>query len=163
MLEKAVREGTGASLRSVYGIKSRWSGKTGTSQDYGDAWFLAFNNDIILATRVGATYPVIHFDNGASGSGSRLALPLIGKTLQKAQDQTSLRQKYFKDVEVTEAAASAIDCEDYIDDSEIEKFFENLFGNDNTTFEKASKKAKRQAKKGKRKSWFKRVFGKRDE
>ena len=51
---------------------------------------------------------------------------------------------------------------DFIDDSEIEKFFENIFKDKNTTFKKATKKAKRQAKREKNKSWFKRVFGKKE-
>ncbi len=162
MLEKAVREGTGRAMNSVYGLRSKMAGKTGTSQDYGDAWFLAYTNDLVVATRVGASYPVIHFKSGSNGSGSALALPIIGKTLQKVQKNNTLRRKYLRDVAISENAASALACPDYIDDSEIEKFFDNIFKDKNMTFEKASKKAKRQAKKGKKKSWFKRVFGKKD-
>lgn len=160
MLEKAVREGTGTSLRTVFGVQSKMAGKTGTSQDYGDAWFLAYSNDLIVASRVGATYPVVHFNSGSNGSGSRLALPLVGRTLQGVTKDNRLRQKYLGDVVISEAAASAISCQDHIDDSEIEKFFDRLFTDKNTTFEKAAKKAKKQAKKEKRKSWFKRLFSK---
>jgi penicillin-binding protein 1A len=162
MLAKAVREGTGRSMNSVYGIRSELAGKTGTSQDYGDAWFLAYNNDLVIATRVGASYPVIHFRSGASGSGSALALPIIGKTLQQVQNNRTLRPKYLSDIEISEQNTFALDCPDFIDDSEIEKFFENIFKDKNTTFKKATKKAKRQAKREKNKSWFKRVFGKKE-
>ena len=162
MLEKAVREGTGRSMSNVYGVRSSFAGKTGTSQDYGDAWFLAYNNDLVVATRVGASYPVVHFRKGSDGSGSALALPLVAKTLQQAQNNSTLKNRYLRDLTISDSDAEALACVDHIDDSDIEKFFDDIFRDKNMTFEKASKKAKKQAKKGKRKSWFKRVFGKKD-
>jgi len=162
MLEKAVKEGTGRSMSNIYGVRSSLAGKTGTSQDYGDAWFLAYNNDLVLATRVGASYPVVHFRKGSDGSGSALALPLIAKTLQQAQKNSTLKRKYLTGLNISDRYSEALACVDHIDDSDIEKFFDDIFRDKNMTFEKASKKAKKQAKKGKRKSWFKRVFGKKD-
>ena len=162
MLAKAVREGTGRAMNSVYGIRSELAGKTGTSQDYGDAWFLAYNNDLVIATRVGASYPVIHFRSGSNGSGSALALPIVGKTLQQVQNNRALRLKYLGDLAISEQNTFALNCPDFIDDTEIEKFFEKIFKDKNMTFEKATKKAKRQAKREKNKSWFKRVFGKKE-
>lgn len=163
MLEKAVREGTGSSMSNVYGVRSSLAGKTGTSQDYGDAWFLAYNNDLVVATRVGASYPVIHFRKGSDGSGSALALPLVAKTLQTVQKNNSLKSLYLNGLNIPETYLSSLDCVDHIDDSDIEKFFDDIFRDKNMTFEKASKRAKKQAKKEKRKSWFKRVFGKKEE
>ncbi|MCP4882977.1 MAG: hypothetical protein GY908_04240 [Flavobacteriales bacterium] len=162
MLEKAVAEGTGRSMSNVYGVRSSLAGKTGTSQDYGDAWFLAYNKELVLAARVGAKYPVIHFKKGSDGSGSALALPLVAKTLQQVQKNSALKNRYLTGLNISENYKDALVCVDHIDDSDIEKFFDDLFRDKNMTFEKASKKAKKQAKKGKRKSWFKRVFGKKD-
>ena len=162
MLEKAVKEGTGRSMSNVYGVRSSLAGKTGTSQDYGDAWFLAYNNDLVVAARVGAKYPVIHFKKGSDGSGSALELPLVAKTLQGVQKNNTLKNRYLTDSNIADNYKDALVCVDHIDDSDIEKFFDDLFKDKNMTFEKASKKAKKQAKKGKRKSWFKRVFGKKD-
>lgn len=161
ILQKAVREGTGRSLNSVYGISTPIAGKTGTSQDYGDAWFISYSSDLVMATRVGASFPLIHFNNGANGSGSTLALPIVARTLQKVQKNSGLKRKYLKTTGFNDYS-DFLDCPDYIDDSEIEKFFDDIFKDKNTTFEKASKKAKRQVKKEKRKSWFKRVFGKKE-
>jgi penicillin-binding protein 1A len=162
MLEKAVREGTGSSMSNVYGVRSSFAGKTGTSQDYGDAWFLAYNNDLVVATRVGASYPLVHFRKGSDGSGSALALPLVAKTLQQAQKNSTLKSKYLRGLTISDRDLEAMACVDHVDDSDFEKFFDDIFRDKNMTFEKASKKAKKQAKKGKRKSWFKRVFGKKD-
>jgi penicillin-binding protein 1A len=158
MLQKAVNEGTGASMKSVYGVQMPLAGKTGTSQDYGDAWFLAYNPEMVVATRVGATYPMIHFNKGSNGSGSALALPLVAKTLQGVQKNRSLKRKYFKSfATITDENGFALNCKDYVDDSEFEKFFDDFFAKKSTTFEKASKRAKKKNKK----SFFKRLFGKK--
>ena len=114
-----------------------------------------------MATRVGASFPMIHFNNGSNGSGSTLALPIVAKTLQKVQKNTGMKRKYLR-ISSSQYYSDALSCPDHIDDSEFEKFFDDIFKDKNTTFEKASKNAKRQAKKDKRKSWFKRVFGKKD-
>jgi len=161
ILQKAVKEGTGRSLNSVYGVSAPIAGKTGTSQDYGDAWFVGYSSNLVMATRVGASFPMIHFNNGSNGAGSTLALPIVAKTLQKVQKDNSLKRKYLR-VSSSQYYSDALSCPDHVDDSEFEKFFDDIFKDKNTTFEKASKKAKRQAKKEKRQSWFKRVFGKKD-
>ena len=161
ILQKAVKEGTGRSLNSVYGVSAPIAGKTGTSQDYGDAWFVGYSSNLVMATRVGASFPMIHFNNGSNGSGSTLALPIVAKTLQKVQKDKGMKRKYLT-TSNSQYYSDALSCPDHIDDSEFEKFFDDIFKDKNTTFEKASKKAKRQAKKEKRQSWFKRVFGKKD-
>ncbi len=147
ILQKAMVEGTGRSMKSVYGVDLPLAGKTGTSQDYADAWFLAYNPNLVLATRVGASLPIIHFNNGANGSGSTLALPLVAKTLQKAQNNRALRNKYFTSFTgLTLEYEDALNCDDFMDDTEIEKLFDDIFKNKSTTFEKASRKASRKAK-----------------
>jgi len=164
ILQKAIIEGTGRSMKNAYGVHLPLAGKTGTSQDYADAWFLAYNPNLVIATRVGASLPIIHFNNGANGSGSTLALPLVAKTLQKVQSNKSLKRKFFTNFDdLPIALENALNCEDYMDTSEIEKLFENIFKNKNTTFEKASKKASRKAKRKNKKSLFKRIFGKKEE
>ena len=162
ILQKAMVEGTGRSMKSVYGVDLPLAGKTGTSQDYADAWFLAYNPNLVLATRVGASLPIIHFNNGANGSGSTLALPLVAKTLQKAQNNRALRNKYFTSFTgLTLEYEDALNCDDFMDDTEIEKLFDDIFKNKSTTFEKASRKASRKAKN--KKSLFKRIFDKKDD
>ncbi len=163
ILQKAVNEGTGTALRNTYGIKLPLAGKTGTSQDFADAWFAAYNPSMVMVTRVGASMPGIHFRTGAYGSGSRLALPLVGRTLQSVQRDKTLRRAFGAEFEpLPEEYADALDCEDYIEDSQFEKFFESIFKKTETTSEKATKKAERKAKR-KNKSFFKRIFGKKDD
>lgn len=69
ILERAINEGTGKQIRKRYGIKSDLAGKTGTAQNYSNAWFMAYTPNLIIGTWVGARSPEIHFQNGL-GSGS---------------------------------------------------------------------------------------------
>ena len=147
MLQKAINEGTGVAIKNSYGIRIPLAGKTGTSQDYADAWFAAYTPKLVMVTRVGASSPVIRFSTGANGAGSKLALPLVAKTLQP------LQKKYSKDFEpLPENLSSALDCEDYLEDSSFELFFENLFKRNTTTLDKAQRKAARKARREKRRA-----------
>lgn len=163
MLQKAVIEGTGKSMKNVYGVQLPLAGKTGTSQDYADAWFMAYNPNLVIGARVGASFPSIHFNSGANGSGGTLALPLVAKTLQQVQKNRTLKNKFFTKFEtLPEPFYGALDCEDYVDDSDIEKFLERIFKKKSTTFEQASKRAERKTKKKKKKPLFQRIFGKKE-
>lgn len=147
ILQKAINEGTGISLKNKYGINIPIAGKTGTSQDYADAWFAAYTPKLVIVTRVGASSPSIRFNSGTNGSGSKLALPLVGKTLQY------VKKKYSAPfTQLPEELENALDCEDYLEDSKFNLFFENLFNNNNTTLEKEQRRAERKAKRQQRKA-----------
>ena len=147
MLQKAINEGTGTSLKNKYGINIPIAGKTGTSQDYADAWFAAYTPKLVIVSRVGASSPSIRFNSGIYGSGSKLALPLVGKTLQNVKKQYSASFAPLPD-----QYADALDCEDYLEDSKFNLFFENLFNKNNTTLEKEQRKAERKAKREQRRA-----------
>lgn len=118
MLQKAVREGTGVSMSSVYGVDFPLAGKTGTSQDYADAWFAAFNPGLVMVARAGASSRSIHFNSGSNGSGSALALPLVALTLKKVKQNRQLRETLIKTFpELPPDLAGALDCPDFRDDS----------------------------------------------
>jgi len=145
MLKKAINEGTGSSIRNKFNITIPIAGKTGTSQDFADAWFAAYTPKLVIVTRVGASLPTIKFDNGVNGAGSTLALPLVAKTIEPVQNRfignfAKLPNEYI----------DALDCPDFTEDSGIEKFFEGIFKKDKTTLEKAQRKAERKAKRKKR-------------
>jgi len=146
MLAKTVDEGTAASIRSRYGIRTPLAAKTGTSQRYADAWTLVYNSDLICGIRVGAAYPSIHFNSGAYGSSSRLALPVLGKAL-KAEKQD--RAEWLKAGLIH---SNRLDCENYREIKGIEKVF-RIFRKKETSLEEAEKRSKR-------KGLFKRIFGK---
>jgi len=118
MLRKAVSEGTGVSMNTVYGVDFPLAGKTGTSQDYSDAWFAAFNPELVIVSRAGASSRSIHFNSGSYGTGSALALPLVGLTLKKVKQNKSLRENLIKPFpELPPDLAGALDCPDFREDS----------------------------------------------
>jgi len=161
MLQKVMREGTGSAMKRVYGVNLPLAGKTGTSQDYADAWFVTYNPNLVLVTRVGANKPAIHFASGSNGAGSTLAMPLVAKTLQKVQNNVKLRNEYFANFsEVDETSVALFDCDDYIEDTDFEIFLNELFKKNETTAEKATRKAQRKSKN--KESFFKRLFGKKE-
>lgn len=149
ILQKTINEGTGTPLRNRYNVKVPLAGKTGTSQNYADAWFSAFNSNIIIVARVGANSSSIHFNNGNYGSGGTLALPLVAKTLAYAQKDKNLNDLVNGSFENSQK----IDCEDYLEDSAIEGII-NIFRKKETTLEKEQKKANR-----KKNSPIKKIFG----
>ncbi|MCF6296698.1 MAG: transglycosylase domain-containing protein [Flavobacteriaceae bacterium] len=160
MLQKAIIEGTGKSMQNIYGVNLPLAGKTGTSQAYADAWFIAYNPKLVIATRVGASLPSIHFSSGSNGAGGALALPLVAKTLQRVQNNSKLKKKFFTAFkELPIEYIDALSCEDFIEDSDFERFFEGIFKNKNANFGKSSKKVERKEKRKKKKSFFKRFFG----
>jgi len=122
MLQKAVREGTGSTMAGVYSVNSAWAGKTGTSQDYSDAWFGAFNPKLVMVTRVGASTPAIHFNQGSNGSGSTLALPLVARTLRKVElDGPTAGKLIAPFPPLPEQLAGALDCPDYTENEFMDK------------------------------------------
>jgi penicillin-binding protein 1A len=154
MLQKAINSGTGVAIRSTYGVNLPLAGKTGTSQNYADAWFIAYNPEIVIATRVGASSPAIHFNSGAYGSGSKLALPIVALCLQSSQKDRVLLKKINAPFQVlSPALVDALNCPDYMEDTVLEKLFDS-FRKETTTSKKKSKKAKKKKKKG----FFERIF-----
>jgi 1A family penicillin-binding protein len=72
MLQDVVTRGTGAAARS-YGVRGAVGGKTGTTNDYHDAWFVGFNSSVVAGVWVGFDQPQKIREGG---SGARMALPI---------------------------------------------------------------------------------------
>ncbi len=83
LMSAVVREGTGSRLRSVYGLKGEIAGKTGTTNDNSDGWFIGYTPNITAGVWVGGEDRQIHFNSLALGSGSNMALPIWGLWMQK--------------------------------------------------------------------------------
>ncbi len=89
MLEKTVNEGTGAPLRSQYQIKHALAGKTGTTQNFTDGWFIGFTPDIVFGTRVGGWNHRVRFREYPAYA-SQTALPIAGTFLQNMTQNVDL-------------------------------------------------------------------------
>ena len=86
MLMGGLREPGGTSMSLWSYVRNfrdtDFGGKTGTSNNHSDAWFMAVSPNIVCGAWVGGEYRCIHFRTGALGQGSRTALPVCGFFLQ---------------------------------------------------------------------------------
>lgn len=123
MLKSVVNAGTGNRLRWKYGLKNDLAGKTGTSQNYADAWFIGYTPELVAGTWVGGSSPVVRFKSGAYGSGSALALPVFGKFFQKinaAEDLENYTAAKFQQPD--EYLNEILDCPDYREETVVDRF-----------------------------------------
>ncbi len=83
MMRAVVDGGTGGRLRFRYGIKGEIAGKTGTTNDNSDGWFIGYTPTITAGVWVGAEDRYVHFQNSSLGQGANMALPIFGLWMQK--------------------------------------------------------------------------------
>ncbi len=76
MLQNVVDHGTGARLRAY--VRGDFAGKTGTTQNHSDGWFICYNPQLVTGAWVGGESPAVRFRNMAQGQGSAMALPIVG-------------------------------------------------------------------------------------
>ena len=92
-------------------------GKTGTTNNHSDAWFVGVTPGLVCGTWVGGEYRSIHFRSGAAGQGSRLALPVVGAFLQRTLGDSRLSKKYLRRFTPPEALADESPFGSYTPDS----------------------------------------------
>ncbi len=84
MLQKTVNEGTGSPLRTRFQIRHALGGKTGTTQNFTDGWFVGFTPDLVFGTRVGGWNHRVRFREYPAYA-SQTALPIAGTFLQNLE------------------------------------------------------------------------------
>jgi len=83
MLRGVVDEGTGGRLRGRYGVRAPIGGKTGTTQNNSDGWFMGFTPSLVSGVWVGGEDRAVHFDYTADGQGANMALPIFALYMKK--------------------------------------------------------------------------------
>ena len=100
LLQGGLRErgGTSMALNGYVGnfTDCDWGGKTGTSNNHSDAWFMGVSPKLVVGAWVGGEYRSIHFRTGALGQGSRTALPICGKFLYSLLSDPAFKQYHAK-------------------------------------------------------------------
>lgn len=88
MMKNVIDRGTGGSLRGTYrkwgGFTMPMAGKTGTTQNNSDGWFMGLTPDLVTGVWVGAEDRAVRFRSMEWGQGARMALPIYGYYMQKA-------------------------------------------------------------------------------
>lgn len=93
MLQAVINEGTGRRVRYRYGLKMAAGGKTGTSQNNSDGWFMGFTPKLVSGVWVGGEERSIHFDYMTYGQGAAMALPIWSIYMKKILQDTQLEYK----------------------------------------------------------------------
>lgn len=78
MMQHVVIYGTANNLRSQFCTHCDFAGKTGTTQNHSDGWFIGFNPKLVTGVWVGGPSPAVRFRNMSYGRGAALALPIVG-------------------------------------------------------------------------------------
>ena len=91
IMKTVVDSGTARRLKTEFGLYGTLIGKTGTTQDQRDGWFMGFNSELVAGVWVGAEDPDIHFRTLYRGQGSRTALPVFGAFMKKVYNDRTFR------------------------------------------------------------------------
>jgi len=83
LLEGVINSGSGARLNWKYGFKNQIAGKTGTTQNHSDGWFIGFVPDLVTGVWSGADNRAVRFRDLYLGQGAEMALPIWGNYMKQ--------------------------------------------------------------------------------
>ncbi|WP_424493489.1 transglycosylase domain-containing protein [Salinimicrobium sp. GXAS 041] len=148
MMKTTVNEGTAARLRYKYNLRNDIAGKTGTTQNNKDGWFVGITPNLVSVTWVGADDHRIGFRNTSTGQGANSALPAFALLMQKMNNDSSFNEITQAKFPAPSATVQALlDCEP----SERDNFLERLFTN--------AKEPKQHEEKEEKKGFFSKIKG----
>ena len=137
MMRGTVREGTATRLRYTYKLNNDIAGKTGTTQDNKDGWFVGITPNMVAVSWVGNDDYRIGFSSTGLGAGANSALPIYAKFMQQLNKDTTytkLTKQRFKSPSAE--VASALDCAPIVKDStsQVRRFFESIFNGEEENY-----------------------------
>lgn len=166
MLQEGLRDEHGTSQRlKKYPIfkNTEYGGKTGTSSNYSDAWYMGISPKLVGGVWVGGEYRSIHFRDGAHGQGSQTALPIFGDFMSRVMRDKNLAHYQGLFGEPKQEISKTYNCED-LEKKNIGEgfvnFWKKLFGrdkkdsinNDTTTNKNKSRREKRRERRERRRN-----------
>ena len=147
MMKSTINSGTAKRIRSKYQLKNDLAGKTGTTQNNKDGWFVAVSPKLVMLSWVGNDDHRIGFSNTSIGQGANSALPTVAlflKQMNKDAQFNSITQATFETPSL--AVKEALAC----DDEKRDGFLKRLFKKDRKEreFDIESEDTKKKKKKG---------------
>ncbi|MFA9371042.1 MAG: penicillin-binding protein 1A [Labilibaculum antarcticum] len=118
LLEGVVQRGTGVRLRYKYGLLNPIGGKTGTTQNHSDGWFMGITPELVSGVWVGAEDRSVHFEGIRQGQGANMALPIWALYMQKVYADKSLGLTQG-DFEKPRGVSINLDCDDDSNTNEL--------------------------------------------
>jgi penicillin-binding protein 1A len=168
MMQAVVDAGTGKGIRTIYNITGDFAGKTGTTQNNSDGWFIGLTPNLVTGCWVGADDPRVHFRTTTYGQGAYMALPIVGKFFYKTYHNskyTALKNSKFPQPE--ENMLTMLNEPIYKDVIEVEKHdfdFAGIFKNKKEKHELEKRERKTTTPQDKEPVWskIKSIFKKKD-
>lgn len=111
LMQGVVNEGTASRLRWKYQLKGNIAGKTGTTNDQSDGWFIGYTPKLTAGVWVGAEDRQIHFETLAMGSGSNMSLPIWGIFMRKVIDDPELSISLQDEFQAPPGLVLNLDCD----------------------------------------------------
>ena len=102
LMRGVIDGGTGGRMRFRYGIKAPMAGKTGTTNDNSDGWFVGYTPSLSFGAWVGGDERDVHFASMTNGQGASSALPVVALFLQKVFADPALPYKEDEQFNVPE-------------------------------------------------------------
>ena len=112
MMRSVVDGGTGGRIRRNYGLMMPMGGKTGTTQNNSDGWFMGYTPSLVSGVWVGGEDRSIHFDNIGEGQGARMALPIWALYMKKVLNDSSLGYSSSENFDVPGTFNATGGCEE---------------------------------------------------
>ena len=131
MLESVVDSGTARRLRYEFGLYNDIAGKTGTTQNHSDGWYLGFTPNLVAGAWVGAEIPSVHFRTMGRGQGASTALPIYGRFLRKLYKDSRYRNlRKAKFDAPRDTILAMMSCPPYLEEMPIMvDFFQDFYEN----------------------------------
>ena len=132
MMQSVVDSGTARKLRYEFGLRNAIAGKTGTTQNHSDGWFIGFTPKLVAGVWVGADQPAVHFKSLRYGQGGNTALPIWGRFMKDVQTDKNLKDWHGgKFAPLNDTTQALMECPHYLDDMPllVEDFFQDGIAN----------------------------------
>lgn len=132
LMKGVVLYGTGSELRYKYKLTNPIAGKTGTTQNNSDGWFIGMTPDLVAGAWVGGEDRSVHFNTMEYGQGARMALPIWGKFFSRVYGDKSIKISkgdFYRPAHMSEIE---LDCSKY--DKENQQIIDD-FSSDKDPFD----------------------------
>ena len=126
LMRGVVDIGTGTRLRFRYNLRNEIAGKTGTTQNNADGWFMGLTPDLVAGCWVGGEDRSVHFNSTNEGQGASMALPIWGKFFQKVYADPSLKVSKNGFVKPANMGDVQLDCTEFDRQSALDIPMEDL-------------------------------------
>jgi len=108
------RSGTGVRLRYKYGFKNEIGGKTGTTQNQSDGWFMGITPNLVTGVWTGCDDRSVHFRDIVYGQGANMALPIFAEYMQRVYADTANSKVYPRPFDISRSVDVKLDCDDAV-------------------------------------------------